>query len=211
MSCASAVLPPLKSVQVFTSSGAIIEMANESQASRTAQYGAWEQIRGGLYASTGIFCGIDPDRSLCASQRFEEACGCRQIGLGRWRPARLRPPSFRRPGGRFHQQLSVLDPSPRAVAVQSRSQLRRRRRPTCGRRLHHTLITRTRVTPISANRWALLGGAPLRTKGEYRRYGAVIRRSDTNVVHLGPPQDPVLASGQVCTTAAAFSLGLVTR
>jgi NAD(P)-dependent dehydrogenase (short-subunit alcohol dehydrogenase family) len=28
-----------------------------------------------------------------------------------------------------------------------------------------------RVTPISANRWALLGGAPLRTKGEYRRPG----------------------------------------
>ena len=38
-----APLPPLKSVQVFTSSGALIEMANESQASRTAQYGAWER------------------------------------------------------------------------------------------------------------------------------------------------------------------------
>jgi quercetin dioxygenase-like cupin family protein len=33
-----------------------------------------------------------------------------------------------------------------AVAVQPRSQLHRRRRPTRGRRLHGTLITRTRVT-----------------------------------------------------------------
>ena len=39
-----APLPPLKSVQVFTSGGALIEMANESQAGRTAQYGAWERI-----------------------------------------------------------------------------------------------------------------------------------------------------------------------
>ena len=52
-------LPPLKSVQVFTSSGAMIEMANEPQASRTAQYGAWERIDGRLYAASGTFYRFD--------------------------------------------------------------------------------------------------------------------------------------------------------
>ena len=52
-------LPPLKSVQVFTSSGAMIEMANEPQARRTAQYGAWERIDGRLYAASGTFYRFD--------------------------------------------------------------------------------------------------------------------------------------------------------
>jgi len=35
----SAPLPPLTSLQVFTSDGSVIEMANEWQATRTANYG----------------------------------------------------------------------------------------------------------------------------------------------------------------------------
>jgi hypothetical protein len=55
-----APLPPLKSVQVFTSGGSLIEMANEPQASRTAQYGAWKRIDGRLYAASGTFYRFDP-------------------------------------------------------------------------------------------------------------------------------------------------------
>ena len=62
-------LPPLKSVQVFTSSGAIIEMANESQASRTAQYGAWERIDGRLYAATALFYRFDAKGTSLARRR----------------------------------------------------------------------------------------------------------------------------------------------
>jgi hypothetical protein len=38
----------------------MIEMANESQANRTAQYGAWERIHGRLYAATLTFYRFDP-------------------------------------------------------------------------------------------------------------------------------------------------------
>jgi hypothetical protein len=55
-----APLPPLTSLQVFTSDGGVVEMANESQATRTAQYGAWERIGGRLYASTGVLFRFDP-------------------------------------------------------------------------------------------------------------------------------------------------------
>jgi hypothetical protein len=55
-----APLPPLASLQVFTSEGGAIEMANEWQATRTAQYGSWERIGGRLYAATGVIFRFDP-------------------------------------------------------------------------------------------------------------------------------------------------------
>ena len=65
-----APLPALKSVQVFTSSGAMIEMANESQASRTAQYGAWERVDGGLYAVSGLFYRFDPQGKFAGTTKI---------------------------------------------------------------------------------------------------------------------------------------------
>jgi streptogramin lyase len=55
-----APLPPLTSLQVFTADGGLVEMSNEPQASRTAQYGTWERIGGRLYASTGMLFRFDP-------------------------------------------------------------------------------------------------------------------------------------------------------
>jgi hypothetical protein len=56
-----APLPPLASLQVFTSDGSWIEMANESQATRTAQYGSWERIEGRLYAASGVIFRFHPE------------------------------------------------------------------------------------------------------------------------------------------------------
>jgi hypothetical protein len=67
-----APLPPLKSVQVFTDSGAIIEMANESQASRTAQYGAWERIDGRLYAATSLFYRFDAEGKFVGTTKINK-------------------------------------------------------------------------------------------------------------------------------------------
>ena len=55
-----APLPPLASLQVFTSDGGAIEMANEWQATRTAQYGSWERIGGRLYAASGVIFRFHP-------------------------------------------------------------------------------------------------------------------------------------------------------
>lgn len=49
-----APLPPLTSLQVFTSDGSWIEMANEDPATRTSQFGSWERIDGRLYAASGV-------------------------------------------------------------------------------------------------------------------------------------------------------------
>jgi hypothetical protein len=65
-----APLPPFKSLQVFTGRGAMIEMANESQASRTAQYGAWERIKGRLYAATGSFFRFDAQGNFIGSTKI---------------------------------------------------------------------------------------------------------------------------------------------
>ena len=67
-----APLPPLKSVQVFTSSGALIEMANESQASRTAQYGAWERIDGRLYSATALLYRFDAKGNFVGTTKINK-------------------------------------------------------------------------------------------------------------------------------------------
>lgn len=55
-----APLPPLTSLQTFTNSGGVIEMANESPATRTAAYGAWQRVEGRLYAASALFFRFDP-------------------------------------------------------------------------------------------------------------------------------------------------------
>lgn len=55
-----APLPPLSSLQIFTSDGSVIEMANESPATRTAQYGSWERVENRLYASSGTMFRFNP-------------------------------------------------------------------------------------------------------------------------------------------------------
>jgi hypothetical protein len=55
-----APLPPLKSLQVFTDDGSIVEMASEWQAERSASYGSWERVDGHLYAATMVFFRFNP-------------------------------------------------------------------------------------------------------------------------------------------------------
>lgn len=58
-----APLPSLRSLQVFTDEGSVIETANEwlvGGALRTAAIGSWERITGRLYASTTVFFRFDP-------------------------------------------------------------------------------------------------------------------------------------------------------
>lgn len=67
-----APLPPLTSLQVFTSDGSVIEMANEWQATRTASYGSWERIEARLYASTMVFFRFDPQTGAhVATQKID--------------------------------------------------------------------------------------------------------------------------------------------
>jgi hypothetical protein len=55
-----APLPPLASLQVFTSDGSVIEMANEPPATRSPQFGTWERVEGRLYAATAFVFRFDP-------------------------------------------------------------------------------------------------------------------------------------------------------
>jgi hypothetical protein len=55
-----APLPPLASLQVFTSDGSVVEMANEAPASRSPQIGSWERVEGRLYAATALVFRHDP-------------------------------------------------------------------------------------------------------------------------------------------------------
>ena len=55
-----APLPPLYSLQVFTSDGSWIEAATEAPASRTPQFGSWERISGRLYAASGEIFRFNP-------------------------------------------------------------------------------------------------------------------------------------------------------
>jgi hypothetical protein len=55
-----APLPSVRSLQVITDDGGIVETSNESPASRTAQYGSWERVEGRLYAVTGVHFRFNP-------------------------------------------------------------------------------------------------------------------------------------------------------
>jgi hypothetical protein len=64
-----APLPALTSLQVFTSDGSQIEMANEWQSTRTAQYGSWARVTGRTYAATGVFFRFDPSNGAYVSKQ----------------------------------------------------------------------------------------------------------------------------------------------
>jgi hypothetical protein len=55
-----APLPPLASLQVFTSDGSVIETANEAPATRAPQIGTWTKVEGHLYAATAFVFRFDP-------------------------------------------------------------------------------------------------------------------------------------------------------
>jgi hypothetical protein len=55
-----APLPPLTSLQVYTSDGSMIENANEPPTTRTESYGVWEQIGDRLYAASSEFPRFNP-------------------------------------------------------------------------------------------------------------------------------------------------------
>ena len=53
-------LPPLKSLQSYTGSHNVIEIANGGATGRSPAHGAWEKIGGQKYGSTVIFFRYDP-------------------------------------------------------------------------------------------------------------------------------------------------------
>lgn len=54
-----APLPPLASLQVYTSEGSMVESGSESM-SRSPQYASWKRVRGREYAATGVFFRFNP-------------------------------------------------------------------------------------------------------------------------------------------------------
>ena len=55
-----APLPPLRSLQIFSDDGSVIETSNEPPATRSQLYGSWERIQERLYAATGVHFLFNP-------------------------------------------------------------------------------------------------------------------------------------------------------
>jgi hypothetical protein len=55
-----APLSDLRSLQTFTASGSVIEIANGGTGVRSASHGAWERVNGRTYASTIVFFRFNP-------------------------------------------------------------------------------------------------------------------------------------------------------
>jgi hypothetical protein len=55
-----APLPPLRSLQIFTSDGSAIETSNEAPSSRSPLYSSWERNSGRLYSATGVHFLYNP-------------------------------------------------------------------------------------------------------------------------------------------------------
>jgi hypothetical protein len=53
-------LPPLKSLQTYTGSQTVVEIANGGAAARSPSHGAWQHVAGRTYASTVVFFRYDP-------------------------------------------------------------------------------------------------------------------------------------------------------
>ena len=66
-----APLPPLQTLQVFTSHGVAIVVDNESPATHTTQYGVWERIEGRLYAASGVFYRFNAAGAFIGSQKID--------------------------------------------------------------------------------------------------------------------------------------------
>ena len=66
-----APLPALKSLQVFTRTGSVVETANESPQTRTPSFGSWERIREHLYAASAVFFRYDAAGNFIGSQKID--------------------------------------------------------------------------------------------------------------------------------------------
>jgi hypothetical protein len=64
-----APLPPLRSMQIFTSDGSGIEVSNEPPATRSPLYSSWERIGGRLYAASGEHFLFEPQSGAFAGVR----------------------------------------------------------------------------------------------------------------------------------------------
>jgi hypothetical protein len=64
-----APLPQLKSLQIFTDDGGVIESSNKPPATRSPLYGSWEHIEGRLYASTGVHFLFNPQTGAHLGRR----------------------------------------------------------------------------------------------------------------------------------------------
>ncbi len=74
-------LTPLRSVQVFSGSGSVIEMANEWSATRTASHGSWERIDGRRYAASSVFFRFNPQTGAdLGSQKIDRTILLAQDG-----------------------------------------------------------------------------------------------------------------------------------
>lgn len=72
-----APLPPLQTLQVFTSRGVTIVVDNDPPATHTTQYGVWERMQGRLYAASGVFYRFNAAGAFIGSQKID-----RTIELG---------------------------------------------------------------------------------------------------------------------------------
>jgi hypothetical protein len=59
-------LPPLKSLQTYAGSHAVVEISNGGTAARSPGHGAWERVAGRTYASTIVFFRYDPQSGAYA-------------------------------------------------------------------------------------------------------------------------------------------------
>ena len=75
-----APLPPLTSLQVFTSDGSWVEMANEDPKTRTSQFGSWERIDGRLYAASGRIFRYDAQGAHVATMKINRTMRLSQDG-----------------------------------------------------------------------------------------------------------------------------------
>lgn len=95
---------PLRSLQVFSTGGGFVEMSNEPQASRTAQYGSWERIGGRLYAATGLIFRFNPAGAHVATVKINRTIRLSEDGQSMTWAARV---TVTDPAGNVQQTFPV--------------------------------------------------------------------------------------------------------
>ena len=63
-------LPPVKALTTYTRGGSVVGTANA--VTRGPSHGAWEHVKGRLYADTHIFFRFDPTGAYLGTQRINE-------------------------------------------------------------------------------------------------------------------------------------------
>lgn len=71
-------LPPVKSLHTYTRGHALVETANLPN--RSPSQGAWEHVKGRLYATTHIFFRFDPTGAYLGTQKINETVRLAQNG-----------------------------------------------------------------------------------------------------------------------------------